>query len=759
MHKLLQELGPISRIHRQPLELSEAFPDFAARFASRSGSVVLLSGSETDCAAYHLLAVEPWLTIRGRDRELSLQASETQYTLSCSPWDGLRSVLDFFSLPQEPNSFPVDCGLFGYLAYDLKDSLERLPRTAIDDLRLPHILLYAPRFLVVQHRLSGQTHLLVPIHANDPAPERNLQSRVEYFRELCRSEPPVNRPSEISGRLRSGFSRLSYTAAVERIKEYIRAGHIYQVNMSQRFELGFSGRGYDLFRSLFDLNPAPFYGFIQAGDHEILSTSPERFLQRRGSRVETRPIKGTRPRGETQEADRKLARELRSSPKDDAELSMIVDLLRNDLGKVCRSGSITVSEHKRIEPYQNVFHLVSIVQGSLAQGKDSVDLLRATFPGGSITGCPKVRAMEIIDELEPQQRHIYTGSIGYIGFRETLDLSIAIRTATLINDRLLYSVGGGVVFDSDPEEEYQETLHKGRSLQEIFTARTHGRVAEPRVWHNGTLKPASEAAVSALSPGAQYGWGLFETIRAVRGEILFLDRHLERFLSSWKEIFPSPPPRLSWAEIIRQVLEANSLLQSTAAIKILACKGSRSQAPVDDVLLVQARKYQHRLESLSRSGLRLQTYPEPRQTPLASHKSLNYLYYELARRYAAEHGADEALILNPDGSISETNSANLLLIHGPACIVPASRHVLPGIAQSAALALLSREGYRIERRAVFPRELCSLEQTLLTNSLMGAVPVDSLDEEQLPFCADDLCSRLNAELLGPQSDVPSANLT
>jgi para-aminobenzoate synthetase component 1 len=640
----------------------------------------------------------------------------------------------------------VECGLFGYLAYELKNSLERLPCTALDDLGLPHILLFAPRFLVIQERSSKETHLLVPVLAKDRP--GSLAAHLERFHELCRRSEPSDRSSEISGRLRSSFSRSAYTASIGQIKEYIRAGHIYQVNMSQRFELGFRGRGFDLFRSLFSLNPAPFYAFVQAGDHEILSTSPERFLKRSGSRVETRPIKGTRPRGETWEADRLLATELRDSPKDDAELSMIVDLLRNDLGKVCRAGSVRVSEHKRIEPYQNVFHLVSIVEGRLAPGKDSVDLLRAAFPGGSITGCPKVRAMEIIDELEPQQRHVYTGSIGYIGFQDTLDLSIAIRTATLLNDRLLYSVGGGVVFDSDPEEEYEETLHKGRSLEEIFTAKSHARAAEEQVWHNGTLKPASEAVHSALSPGVQHGWGLFETIRAVRGEVLFLERHLERFAASWKEIFPSSPPELGWASIIRQVLEANGLLEATAAVKILASKGSRSQPPLDDLLLVQARRYVHRLEVLQRSGLRLVTYAEPRQTPLAGHKSANYLYYELARRFAAAQGGDEALILNPDGTISETSSANLLLIQAEACVVPASDHVLPGVAQAAALEVLSREGFRIRRRPVWPWELPRMEQVLVTNSLMGAVPADSLDGLSLPGARRELAHRLNAVLLG-----------
>ncbi|MBW2195839.1 MAG: anthranilate synthase component I family protein, partial [Deltaproteobacteria bacterium] len=215
--------------------------------------------------------------------------------------------------------------------------------------------------------------------------------------------------------------------AIKRIKKYIVSGHVYQVNMSQRFEMGFAGDPFRLFKRLYKSNPAPFFAYINAGDHQVLSTSPERFIFQQGRRVETRPIKGTRPRGKTLAEDSALRFELEQSKKDDAELSMIVDLLRNDMGKVCKPGSVRVVEHKRTEAYQNVYHLVSVVEGILNCKHDAVDLIMATFPGGSITGCPKVRAMEIIDELEPKRRHIYTGAIGYVSFHDTMDLSIAIR--------------------------------------------------------------------------------------------------------------------------------------------------------------------------------------------------------------------------------------------------------------------------------------------------------------------------------------------
>jgi para-aminobenzoate synthetase component 1 len=266
------------------------------------------------------------------------------------------------------------------------------------------------------------------------------------------------------GALHSNFTREEYLQAVRRVREYIRQGDVYQVNLSQRFSFPFTGEAYRLFLRLFALNPAPFYAYLNCRDFIILSTSMERFLYRREDYLETRPIKGTRPRGKTPAEDAALGRELAASLKDDAELSMIVDLLRNDLGKVCEARSVKVKEHKRLEAYQNVWHLVSIVTGRVRAGCSQVDLLRATFPGGSITGCPKIRAMEIIDELEPHVRHVYTGAIGYLGLNRNLDLNVAIRTAVISRDTARFSVGGGVVYDSDPAAEYEETIHKGRTL-------------------------------------------------------------------------------------------------------------------------------------------------------------------------------------------------------------------------------------------------------------------------------------------------------
>jgi para-aminobenzoate synthetase component 1 len=262
----------------------------------------------------------------------------------------------------------------------------------------------------------------------------------------------------------SNFTRRGYLEAVRRVKEYILAGDIYQANLSQRFQAPLREHPWMLYRRLRRLNAAPFSAYFNLVQAQVCSSSPERFLRGDGVRVETRPIKGTRPRSPDPGEDRRLAEELAASPKDRAELSMIVDLERNDLGRVCSYGSVRVEEHAVIEHYATVHHLVSTVTGELHEGKDVVDLLRASFPGGSITGAPKIRAMEIIDELEPHARSVYTGSIGYLGYDGGFDLNVAIRTVIVKGNTAYFQVGGGIVADSVPEDEYQETLDKGKAI-------------------------------------------------------------------------------------------------------------------------------------------------------------------------------------------------------------------------------------------------------------------------------------------------------
>ncbi len=721
--------GVVAGVHTEFLGPGIDMPALAERFAPTEGTVLLLSGGDVDCARHHILGVWPWLTLSGRPGETVLTIDRRRVAFAGDPLSVLRAVLTQLRLPAGTLTAPLAAGLLGYLAYDLKDSLERLPRTAVDEFDLPCMRFYAPSVLLVQEKEGSRTRLFAP-HRNGMQAE--AKARAERFRRLIAApDDTATRVAPDLGAAQSNFSRSAYEQAVRRVIDYIAAGDVYQVNLSQRFRAPFAGDPFTLFRRFYESNPAPFFAFIQGGDHQIVSTSPERFLLRKDMMVETRPIKGTRPRGGTPDEDAALRAELAASPKDDAELSMIVDLLRNDLGKVCAPGTVRVAEHKRIEAYRNVYHLVSRITGLLEPDKDAVDLIAATFPGGSITGCPKVRAMEIIDELEPYRRNVYCGSIGYLSFDGNLDLSIAIRTAIVAGGRIAFSVGGGIVLDSDPGLEYEETLHKGQTLMERCGAGTAGSASGP-VWRNGCIVPAHDAAVPITDLGLLYGHGFFETLRADRGRLPLLADHVARLESTWYALLPGRPPDLSWERIIGRVLAANRLERSAAAVKILITHGSRTAPPWDRTLLVTARPYVHRLTGDGRTGLALRTYPQPRQTPLAQYKSLNYLYYYLAGRWAAEQACDEALILNPDGSVSETHSASLILINGQDAVQPVSAAALPGVMAQAVYRQLAAWDFRIVRRPVAPAELIAAQQLLATNALMGAVPVISLDGRARP---------------------------
>ncbi len=450
--------GRIVDLQIAPYAPPPGVQDLAALFAPlrrQPYAMLLLSGGDLDCAGYSLMGWDPFLVLRAKGREVAVSQGNGGETYQADPFTVLEEALAALALPGPPPLPPCAGGGMGFLAYDLKNHLERLPATAVDDLGLPEMVWAFPRRLLVHDRRAGQ-FWQVRIVYEDPRGRRLAGAGLT---------PPGEGPGPYQvGALQSNFTRPAYLQAVSRVREYIRQGDVYQVNLSQRFSFPFQGEAYRLFLRLFALNPAPFYAYLNCGDFVILSTSMERFLFRQGDYLETRPIKGTRPRGQTPEEDAVLRRELAESRKDDAELSMIVDLLRNDLGKVCRARTVQVKEHKRLEAYQNVYHLVSIVTGQVRPGCSHVDILKAAFPGGSITGCPKIRSMEIIDELEPHVRHVYTGAIGYLGLHQNLDLNVAIRTAIISQGLAHFSVGGGIVYDSDEDAEYEETIHKGRTL-------------------------------------------------------------------------------------------------------------------------------------------------------------------------------------------------------------------------------------------------------------------------------------------------------
>jgi len=749
MDEIKKITGEIDGIHTENIELGESFLDFAARFAAMPGTVILMSGGDNDCSRYHMLGAKPWLTFTGRSNDMQIKTEDHIFNFRADPFDTLRNIINAYR-PYVQHFYkdtqsPFTAGILGYLSYDLKDSLEKLSRTSIDDLYLPHICFFAPSIIVIHDRKEDRTSLFTPERV--VSGESVLHKDLEAFKNILASKKPLIESfgGDTDG-FRSNFKRSKYINTIKQIKEYIASGHVYQVNLSQRFEMSFKGSAFGLFKTLYNLNPAPFFSYINAEDHFIVSTSPERFLLQSGDRLETRPIKGTIPRGKNLNEDKRRGIELKNSKKNDAELSMIVDLLRNDIGKVCVAGSVRVAEHKRLEAYNNVFHLVSIVEGILDKDRDAVDIIKAAFPGGSITGCPKIRAMEIIDELEPHRRHIYTGSIGYISFHDTMDFSIAIRTATIVNKKIIFSVGGGIVFDSDPFDEYDETMHKGRTLMEVFKAKEKVLSSKNHVWINGGIEPIDHANINVADQGFLFGYGFFETIRVDKGKPKYLKEHISRLNQTWEHLFFERIPDLTWEDIIGRVISKNCLQGETAAVKIIASKGNSENSSLNFTLIVMAMPYTHRLAEKKEQGVNLAVYPKSRQTPLADYKTLNYLYYLLAGEWAKRKGADEALILNPDETISETNTANILLIKDKTLIMPISQHVLPGVMEKVVCELLSNWGYVSESKKLYPEDLFLADQVIITNSLIGAVPVLNIDGKKLKK-PTDLWLKINDAVL------------
>ena len=449
-------------------------PQAFGLFKDEPFSFFLDSGMDPHRLGRHsFIGSDPFLVMRSRGREISLLTRGGERVVHGNPFDVLGDLLREYRLDANRAAVPFVGGAVGYLSYDLGGFIEKLPSTAVDDLGLPECYLAFYDSTVIFDHLQGRAYIAANgFPETGSAGQDRARARLD---ELRRSLAHVSRTDvdEHGGLhpddstpvgLRSNFSHQGYLEAVEAVREYIRAGDIFQANLSQRFEADMPLPPYELYRRLRRINPAPFAAYLNFDGLTVVSASPERFLRLRGDLVETRPIKGTRPRGRDPASDRVLAQELVHSMKDRAEHIMIVDLERNDLGRVCRFGTVKVSELMALEEYATVFHLTSTVEGQLRQGKGAVDLLKATFPGGSITGAPKVRAMEIIDELEPTRRSVYTGNIGYFSFDGGLDLNIVIRTILVKEGKAYFQVGGAVVYDSDPEAEGRETLDKARAL-------------------------------------------------------------------------------------------------------------------------------------------------------------------------------------------------------------------------------------------------------------------------------------------------------
>ncbi|MCS3904473.1 para-aminobenzoate synthetase component 1 [Methylohalomonas lacus] len=412
---------------------------------------------------YDIFAARPTRTLTTRGGITRIETSDGAISDSeADPFALLRDALG----ERSPNhtGLPFCGGALGYFGYDLGRRIETLPQIAEHDIDLPDMAIGIYDWTVVIDHHQRRSWLVT--ECRDP----RTAGQADALRSLFNGPGATSElaPFAVTSDIRANMDEQQYADAFERIKHYIREGDCYQVNLAQRFSVDVSGDPWLAYLNLRSINPAPYAGFMRLPEGAVLSSSPERFLKLEDDRVETKPIKGTRARGTKGYEDLAVADQLIHSEKDRAENVMIVDLLRNDIGKNCRMGSVSVPKLFALESFATVHHLVSTVTGTLADGRHALDLLRGCFPGGSITGAPKVRAMEIIEELEPHRRSIYCGSLGYIGFDGDMDTNIAIRTLVQYNDRMHCWAGGGIVNDSTRESEYQESFDKAAAMLKVL---------------------------------------------------------------------------------------------------------------------------------------------------------------------------------------------------------------------------------------------------------------------------------------------------
>ncbi len=462
------------------LKNCEVAPSSALSVLQDCQPVCLLesAGGSPQLTKYSFLGLSPLVVFKYKNSQAQIIEKGKCYCASGNPFLLLRQLLQKLS-PQIRLDLPIPFwgGAMGLLSYDAGRYIEDLPTIAVDDLLLPELYFVVPEVLLAFNHMKRDLYIIINKLVG-PSARKSLDEAQQKMDNICvllnktDKEDPYSRIPAQPPVLKavkdltpaSNIAQPEFEKTVERIQEYIRAGDVYQVNISQRLQVPCPGNPFSLYRKLKKINPSPFASYLDCGDFQLASSSPERLIQLRGRIAQTRPIAGTRRRGEDFTEDSHLSTDLILDEKERAEHVMLVDLERNDLGRVCEYGSVTVDELMVLEKYSHVIHIVSNVRGVLGVHKDQFDLIQAMFPGGTITGCPKVRCMEIIEELEPVRRGPYTGSIGYFGFNGNMDMNIIIRTFVIKGRRAYIQVGAGIVIDSKPNREYFETLSKADAL-------------------------------------------------------------------------------------------------------------------------------------------------------------------------------------------------------------------------------------------------------------------------------------------------------
>lgn len=444
---------------KMPFTKDQFFQMYVNLTANEERHVLLESGR---AGRYSIAGIEPFAVIQGDQNEVVIEQAGERQVLTGNPLSVMERWMNKFTFPPVDGLPDFQGGSIGYISYDYGQCIENLPDRAEDDLQIPIIyFLVFDEWAVFDHE---EECLWIMVLNNDGAIEKLTSAKRKWIESSTDITTLNSFPRNIDDELQVSFTEEEFIAAVKKVQDYISAGDVFQVNLTVRQSRKLAIPPIEVYRELRRLNPSPYMGYMHTPEFQIVSGSPELLIRKDGEIVSTRPIAGTRPRGVDDAEDLRLANELIDNEKEQAEHIMLVDLERNDLGKVCEYGSVKVDELMTVEKYSHVMHIVSHVSGKLADEKSAYDLIEAVFPGGTITGAPKVRTLEIIEELEPVKRGLYTGSLGWIGFNNDLHLNIVIRTMLVKAGICHVQAGAGIVIDSDPKAEYEESLKKAAAL-------------------------------------------------------------------------------------------------------------------------------------------------------------------------------------------------------------------------------------------------------------------------------------------------------
>jgi para-aminobenzoate synthetase component I len=625
----------------------------------------------------------------------------------------LESRFDRYKTNARTPLTPFPSGMVGFLSYDWGLHQEKIKRRAKDDLHLP-LCFFA--FYDVVLTIDHVTQKLY-VTATDSSAKRKVEQVIDDVHRTVKNLDESF--SKVFDRLRltmtCNFTKHKYLKTVQNILGFIERGDIYQANLSQRFTFHASGDRVDpasLYERLRTISPSDFSAYFDAGSFQLISNSPERFLSLQKRHVSTSPMKGTRSRGDNLIKDKMLKREIEKSAKDRAELLMITDLERNDLGKVCEFGSVRVKTMRAIETYNYVYQATSTIEGRLQKNKNAFDLIKACFPGGSITGCPKIRAMNIIEESEPTRRAIYTGSFGYLSFNGNLDMNILIRTLLKKRNKLYFQVGSGIVADSKADEEYAETLVKAKAMRECLD--TFHVSQSDIIFLDEKMVQADAVLLERITPGIIKAKGVFETMRYDEKGIFLYEEHMKRLKAGLKAlgILYSVDKKFIY-HTIQKLVKENRLSMARVRVSVWQEKNKVRFAIVVQLLSSPKSEYRAWISPLRRN-----------HSDLSHLKTLDYVVCRRSLKAARTKGYDEALLFNNKRGLVEGAHTNIFIVKkGEVFTPPLDAGCLEGVTRGCVLNLLKNMHIPVRDNVMNLRSLFTADEAFLTNSLIGVMPL------------------------------------